>query len=120
MKSITAGEQASWQLPDIVEGDYSLQSIVVQPAGELADLVSFSQNDRTIFFSDDESSNSLVGKLLAILIELKDEEGNFSSYNQLVMIIAPPEEEIADDQEEQEEQEEQDEQENNSIIDSDQ
>ena len=85
---ITAGVESSWYLPEIDEGSSALQEVVVEPGDSIAPYITYEDSARKIVFAEDESSNSLAGKFLTIVIKLVNVKNVETSYLMGLQVIA--------------------------------
>ena len=56
-QSLLATESRSWVLPEIAEGGYPLQEIILVPDESLAPYITFDELTRTVFFNADSNGN---------------------------------------------------------------
>ena len=103
---VTAGTESSWYLPEIDEGSLALLEVVVEPGESVAPYITYEDSARKIVFADDESSESLVGSFLTIVIKLLNVNNDETSYLMGLQVLAAeqelliPEEEPAAEEEE--------------------
>ena len=68
------GTAASWLLPDIVEGNFSLKEVLIEPDAAISPYLSYEDQTRKIVLAEDPATLSLVSNTLtySFVIRLVD------------------------------------------------
>ena len=80
---VVAGAAASWLLPDIVEGNFSLKEVLIEPDAAISPYLSYEAQARKIVLAEDPATLSLVSDTLTYpfvirLVDVRDFETVYS------------------------------------------
>ena len=77
------GTAASWLLPDIAEGNFSLKEVLIEPDAAISPYLSYEAQTRKIVLAEDSAtlglvSDTLTYPLIIRLVDVKDYENEYS------------------------------------------
>ena len=76
-RTLFVGQSAKWFLPEIVQGDYPFDQVVVLPEKSLTPYIYYDDFESSINYNGDSSSEKLIGDFLQLFVKLVD-VNNFS------------------------------------------